>query len=125
MALEAESELNLTPTQKRAAIYEAMDKGLFSDDDGKLTIGAKNKILELLGYASLAVGRDIKELHRAKASNENAKMKTAAAVVKEYDDHDVHLSEHTAFLVAENLSCECERRICEHIKEHRRMKSEK
>lgn len=52
--LEADTDLNLSPAQRRTVIFELMDRGLFSDSVGKTTQTAKKKILELLGYASLA-----------------------------------------------------------------------
>ncbi len=52
--LEADTELNLSPAQRRTVIYELMDRGLFSDADGQTGAEAKRKILNILGYASLA-----------------------------------------------------------------------
>lgn len=52
--LEADTELNLTPAQRRTIIFELMDRGLLSDGDGKMSAAAKKKILNILGYASLA-----------------------------------------------------------------------
>lgn len=53
VVLEADTDLNLSPAQRRTVIYELMDRGLFSDGSGKMTQEAKKKILEMLGYASL------------------------------------------------------------------------
>lgn len=53
VVLEADTDLNLSPAQRRTVICELMDRGLFSDGEGKMTQTAKKKILELLGYASL------------------------------------------------------------------------
>lgn len=54
VVLDADTDLNMTPAQRRTVIYELMDRGLFSDDEGKMSIKAKKRILEILGYASLA-----------------------------------------------------------------------
>ena len=54
VVLDADTDLNMTPAQKRTMVYEMMDRGLFSDDSGKMSSAAKRKILEILGYASLA-----------------------------------------------------------------------
>lgn len=54
VVLDADTDLNMTPAQKRTVIYELMDRGLFSDENGKMSAAAKVKILEVLGYASLA-----------------------------------------------------------------------
>ncbi len=122
--LEADSEGTLSPAQRRACVYEILDRGLFSDENGKLTPSVKNKVLELLGYKGLAGERDLGELNRARAGEENLTMKTAEAEVKSYDDHATHIAEHTAFLLTEKLSPEIEKRICAHIDMHRRKISE-
>lgn len=54
VVLDADTDLNMTPAQRRTVIYELMDRGLFSDNDGRMSLKAKRKILEILGYASLA-----------------------------------------------------------------------
>lgn len=120
VVLDADSDLNMTPAQKRTVIYEMLDKGLFCDENGKLSVSAKNKVLELLGYSSFAGGRDLGELNRARAGKENLKLKTSSAEVKDYDDHAVHVTEHTAYLLSEELTKEAEKRICAHIEIHRK-----
>ncbi len=119
VVLEADNEANLSPAQRRNLIYEMLDRGLFSDDGGRLTVSAKNKVLELLGYKGFSGGRDLGELNRARAGEENLKMKIQTADVKSYDDHTTHISEHTAFLLTEKLTAEAENRICTHIDMHK------
>lgn len=53
VVLDADTDLNMTPAQRRTVIYELMDRGLFYDENGKMSAAAKRKILEVLGYASL------------------------------------------------------------------------
>ena len=84
-----------------------------------MSVSAKNKLLELLGYSSLAGVRDLSELNRARAGEENLKMRTGSCEVKEYDDHATHIAEHTAFLLTEELSKEAEKRICAHMQIHK------
>lgn len=121
VVLEADSEVNTTPAQKRNTIYEILDKGLFTGEDGKLSVSAKNRLLELLGYASLAGERDLGELNRARAGEENLKMRTGSVEVKDYDDHVTHITEHTAFLLSEELDKDTEKRISAHVARHKRM----
>ena len=116
--LEADNEANLTPAQKRTIVYEMLDRGLFSDGDGKLTQASKNKVLEMLGYKISDTERDLSELNRIRAGEENLKLKGGYVEAKSYDDHAIHISEHTAFLLSEKLSPEIEKRICAHIDEH-------
>lgn len=54
VVLDADTELNMTPAQRRTVIYELMDRGLFSDENGKMSAQAKRKVLDALGYASFA-----------------------------------------------------------------------
>ncbi len=118
--LEADNDCNLSTVQKRSGILEILEKGLFSDGDGKLTASVKNRILEMLGYKSLCGGRDLSELNRARAGEENLAMLNAPAEIRKYDEHETHISEHTAFLLTEKLSKEAEERICAHIDMHAR-----
>lgn len=120
---EADTDLNMTAAQKRTVLYEMLDRGLFTDGKGEMTVAAKNKILELLGYGCLAGERDLGELHRARAGAENLKMLTAEAEVKEFDDHEAHIAEHTAYLLSENPEKCVEQRIYGHILRHKAMLS--
>ncbi len=54
VVLDADTDLNMTPAQRRTVIFELMDRGLLSDGDGKMSVAVKKKILNILGYASLA-----------------------------------------------------------------------
>ncbi|MDE6667499.1 MAG: hypothetical protein K2K38_04020 [Clostridia bacterium] len=117
--IEADSDLNMTPAQRRTVIYEALDRGLFNDAEGKLSPLAKGKILDLLGYSSFVGERDLYGLNRARAGEENLAMHKSEAQVKTYDDHAIHIAEHTAYLLSEKVSDAVERRICGHIAAHK------
>lgn len=54
VVLDADSDLNMTPAQRRTLILELMDRGLLSDGEGRMSAEIKKKILNVLGYASLA-----------------------------------------------------------------------
>ncbi|MDE5789085.1 MAG: hypothetical protein K2H78_01580 [Clostridia bacterium] len=125
VVLEADSDINMTPARRMATIYDMIDKGLFSDENGKIKPAVKDKLLKTLGYNGYTGGRDMTELHRQRSAAENAALKEGGAVaVKEYDDHAVHVEEHTAFLLTENLSAEQEQRVCRHLNEHKSKLSE-
>lgn len=124
VVLEADSEINLTPAQRRAVIYDMLDRGLLSDENGKVSTSVKNKLLETLGYKSFGANRDLARLHRVRCGEENLALKTGDAEVKSYDDHAVHVTEHTAFLLTEKLTPEQERRFIAHLDEHKKLLSE-
>lgn len=54
VVLEADTDLNLSPAQRRTVICELMDKGLLSDSRGRVAQATKKKILEMMGFAPLA-----------------------------------------------------------------------
>jgi hypothetical protein len=118
--LEADSEINLSPAQRRTIVYDMMDRGLFTDDDGKISRTTKNKILQMLGYSDLGGERDLAALHKVRCGEENLKLKSGDVEVKSYDDHEIHINEHTAFLLSESLEKNVEERIVLHIQEHKR-----
>ena len=119
VVLESDSDVNLTPAERRNVVYEMIDRGLLSDDDGKLSRHTKNKVLSFIGYGSFSDGRDISRMHAERAAGENQIMRTGDAEVKDYDDHAVHIEEHTAFLLSSSCDGGTEARICSHIKLHR------
>ena len=82
VAIEADSDLNMTPAQKRTVVYEALDRGLFNDENGNLSSVSKNKILGLLGYSSYVGERDLDGLNRARAGEENLAMSKTDVEVK-------------------------------------------
>lgn len=125
VVLEADSDINMTTAQKRTVIFEILEKGLFADADGNIPVSVKNKLLSLLGYGSMTAGHDLTELNRNRAADENAAMLKAPAEVKSYDDHETHITEHTAYLLSENIGKDAERRICAHIEQHKKKLTDK
>ena len=119
VCLATDSESNMSPAQMRSFIYDILDRGLLTDKDGKLSVSAKNKVLELLGFKALSGERDLSEINRSRAGEENMKMRTADVEVKCYDEHETHIAEHTAFLLSTEVAPDAERRICAHINAHK------
>ena len=124
VCLATDSESNLSPTQMRTFIYDIIDRGLLTDKDGKLSVSAKNKVLELLGLKAFSGERDLSEINRSRAGEENLKMRTESVEVKSYDEHETHINEHIAFLLSAEISPETERRICAHIDMHKKQLKE-
>ncbi len=121
VVFDTENELSNTPAQKKNAIYEMLKLGLLSDKNGALSQRTKSKILELIGYGSLSGGQDISSLHADKAQRENILMQKNSVEVEEFDDHDIHVAEHTKLLLTENFEdkSEYKKRVLEHLRAHR------
>ncbi len=125
VVLEADSDVNMTPARRRAILYDMIDKGLFADRNGKISPNVKGRLLKALGYNGYIGGRDLDELNRARCAEENEALKGGrSAQVRSYDNHAVHVEEHTAFLLTEKLTPEQERRVSEHLEQHKKLTSE-
>lgn len=125
VVLEADNEINMSPARRRTALYDMIDRGLLSDESGKISPAVKNKLLETFGYNGFVGDRDMAQLHRTRCAEENEKLKQGkSADIKEYDDHAIHVSEHTAFLLTEKLTQEQEERVCAHLREHKKFLTE-
>ena len=98
--LQFESKETVSPEEKKATLLQLYQAGLLTDEDGKLSMENKNRILEAFGFGSYENAKDISALHIAKASEENIDMKSENAAVEDYDDHALHIQEHTRYLLS-------------------------
>ena len=125
--LESENELMYTPTQKKNIIFELYNSGLLNNDSGKLDSATKEKVLSLLGYKDLDTEKGLSRLQEEKAERENEKMRKGDALtIEEIDDHDIHIGEHTRYVLSEydELSEDEKGRFLAHIGEHKKLKKE-
>ncbi len=124
-----ETETPSDPMEKRETLLKLYDAGLLSDDNGKITRENKARILEAFGFGSYENAKDISSLHLGKASEENVRLKTEEAEVDTYDDHGLHINEHTRFLLSAEFKKLYEKdgqdkalkaRYTKHIAEHKK-----
>ncbi len=124
-----QSEEAATPLEKRETLMKLFEAGLLTDKEGNLSAETRNRILEAFGFGSYENAKDISALHIAKAGEENLEMKKRAAAPDGYDDHELHILEHTRFLlsdefkklVSKDAGRELKKRYTEHIEEHKRL----
>ena len=129
VVFDTESELSYTPAQKKNAVYELIDAGLLTDDTGKLSERTKAKLLEILGFGSIDNTLDIESLHINKADEENLSGFKKPIGVDEYDDHELHIAEHTRFLLSAESegvrnNPETKENALEHLRAHKTMAAE-
>lgn len=129
VVFDTESELSYTPAQKKSAVYELIDAGLLTDDTGKLSERTKAKLLEILGFGSIDNTLDIESLHINKADEENLSGFKKPIGVDEYDDHELHIAEHTRFLLSAESegvrnNPETKENALEHLRAHKTMTAE-
>lgn len=122
--VQFEAQDATSPEEKRATLLKLYEAGILTDGDGKLSAENKNRVLEAFGFGSYENARDISSLHINKASEENIEMRRAEVEVDEYDDHGLHITEHTRFLLSAEWKRfagkeEVKRRYLAHIKAHK------
>ncbi len=121
---DTESELSFTPAQKKSAVYELIGAGLLSDATGKMSERTKAKVLEILGFGSIDNTLDIENLHINKAAEENLSGFKNPIEPDEYDDHKLHVAEHTRFLLSSESEAmrrdeNAKKNAVEHLRKHK------
>lgn len=121
VVLDTTNELGETLSQRRSMIFQLLNAGLLADENGKLSISAKQKTLEMLGFGTWENGNDLSNMHTKQAGKENIKfIEGKTPSVLSIDDHNLHIQSHTAFVLSnefENtdiLNC-----LVSHIEEHK------
>ncbi len=113
-----------SPEDKRRALIELYEAGLLADEDGNISKENKNRILEAFGFGGYESTRDISALHVAKASEENLELRKGRVEVDDYDEHALHIIEHTRYLLSEefkkNKNQDVKKNFTFHIQEHQK-----
>ncbi len=128
IVFETESEINETLAQKRSMIFEILNAGLLTDENGKLSNSMRSKILEQLGFGVWESSQDINSLQISSASKENIDLVTNQKEIepREIDDHNLHINEHVAFMLsgdyerAKAKNNRIENMMLEHIRKHKK-----
>jgi hypothetical protein len=117
----------VSPEEKKQTLLKLYEAGVLTDDEGKLTPENKQRILDAFGFGSYENARDISALHVAKAGEENLEMQSKEVEPDEYDGHDLHITEHTRYLLSAELKTsanreELKKRFMRHIALHKQFK---
>ncbi len=121
---DTEYESNDTISQRRAMIFNLLDKGLLEDENGKISSAMKSKILENIGFGVWEGSADLNDLQMKNADAENLRMtKGETFEVKEIDDHALHLNQHIAYMLktlyVDKVDKKLEEKFLIHIRKHR------
>ncbi|MBO5240983.1 MAG: hypothetical protein J6B56_06165 [Clostridia bacterium] len=122
--VQFEAQDSTSPEEKQATILKLYEAGILTDGEGKLSVENKNRVLEAFGFGSFENARDISTLHIAKAGEENLELKRACVEIDAYDEHELHITEHTRFLLSSEFKrCqnkeEIKKRFIAHIDAHK------
>lgn len=121
---DTENELSSTPATKQTMMFELIRMGLLSDSNGNLSEAMRHKILDTIGYGGWEITQDLTSLQCAAAQRENLHAAEREPQIGELDDHDVHISEHTKFVLASEAgesgkSSRARERMLKHIRLHK------
>lgn len=120
------NDIEDTLSARRAMVYDLLKLGLFTDNDGRMSMTTKTKIFEILGFGNWENGGgDSHEAHRKKALRENLELEKMEVAPDVYDDHAMHVEEHTKLCVSSR--CTKDRamhdRVAAHIAKHNELSS--
>lgn len=119
--LDSSNELEESSYDKKSTLLDLYSKGLLSDSYGKLSEENRLKILSMLGFKNWDTYEDIDELHKEKAIKENLDIKNIEEPL-EIDNHELHIGEHTKFLISDKgskISKEEKEKMINHINKHK------
>lgn len=119
IVLDTLNELSDNLTSRRATAMELFKLGIFLNKDGKMDDRTRVKFLEIMGLGNFESGQDIAESHINRAKAENITEKDL--VVLEIDDHELHIAEHTRYILENDLTEDRVKKLLEHIRMHKTM----
>lgn len=102
-----ENELRVSPEARRAAFFEAYDRGLFADENGIVPASVKGKALALLNGDEGEHALTEQSLQQGRAIRENTLFDLMGTVPRlgPLDDHGVHLDEHRKYALGVSFEC--------------------
>lgn len=125
VVFDTENEMNTSQAARQTMIFDLLKAGLLSDENGKISDAMRYKILDVLGYGSWEMTKDVERLHVLRAEKENMNIVNDEPVVSEIDDHSLHIATHKKFLLGNDFVKikekfpRAEQVLLEHIKNHR------
>lgn len=85
-------------------IFDLIARGIFTSPQGGLSERTKARLLGMLGLGDWENAADVPEMQMERAQRENFRMSEGeTAVVENYDDHELHESEHIKFMLSEKF----------------------
>ncbi len=117
--VEFETGSEKSPEQIKEETLALLSAGLLGEE-GALTEEVRLKVLDSLGYGDFEAARGISKLHLRKAEKENIRLRSESFEADDYDDHKLHITEHTRALLSGDEENEAvKERIAKHIASHR------
>ena len=101
VTVDTDSELSDTPAQRRQTALELMNAGFFLDPDTRqMSRESRARLMEIFRMGSWENAVSLDEMHIARARREQAALiRGEIPKLTDYDDHRLHLTEHTRFML--------------------------
>lgn len=117
--IDTNNTLDESNINKKEILLTLIDKGLFTDADGKMTNQTKEKILSTLGFDNWCSFDELGELHKKRAEKENLKLIKLEDPL-DVDDDKIHIEQHTKFIISDNKSQDQKfiTQLIKHIQKH-------
>ena len=131
VVFDTSSDAGESVAQRRTMLMDLIKQGLMFDEDGKFSHSTRKRCLDLLGFGMWEDGVDLTTLHINKAKEENLESVGKELRVLPVDDHKIHIDEHIAFLIGNEIKKlnnkeKIEEKILTHIDQHKQyLKAEK
>ena len=114
--------------QRRSMLMDLLNKGLLYDKNGEFSQSMRKRCLDLLGFGMWEDGVDLNSLHINHAKEENLSVcKNKQISVMPIDQHQIHIDEHTAFVLSEmdkRLNQQQLNLLLSHIEQHKKLLAE-
>ncbi len=125
VAFDVSGDVLESASSRKNMVIELLNLGLLTDDAGKMSSANKAKVLEMLGFGNWESARELDELNKSRAIEENEKVYTESVEIGEVDDDDIHIAEHSKALLGREheYTPEARKRLVEHIRDHKRKKA--
>ena len=119
------NEISGTVASKQNTMFELLKSGLLHDSNGKLPDATRRKILDVFGYGGWEQTQYVNSLHVTRAERENYALSKKTLTVSEIDDHNLHVDEHTKFMLSSDFDKirekdpKLEEKLLDHIRKHK------
>ena len=97
----AENELRHSKDQQKQNFIEALQLGLFTEADGRISQDVKRRAWELFRIGSFNDIMDIDDMQKKNADRENAYLESGVIPQRfKYDDDEIHIRQHLAYALS-------------------------
>ncbi len=115
----------VSPEEKQETVMALWNAGVLTDENGNVSKENKARVLDAFGFTAYESTKSLSDLHIVKAQDENVEMEQLDVEVESYDDHEIHIVEHTKYLLSdafrESKNEKVKARILAHIEKHKNM----